>query len=102
MFAIAALASSWPLDSWFLALLALGAAGSSLGPSTLWPRPVARADIATLAGLVGLVLFASLSVVAGLRGETGGLVGAALDYPALVAVPSGTLVLWIGRRFVRR
>lgn len=102
VFAIAALASFWPLDSWFLALLALGAAGSSLGPSTLWPRPAARAGIATLAGLVGLVLFASLSVVAGLRGETDGLVGAALAYPAMVAVPSGTLVLWIGRQFVRR
>jgi len=101
VFSMAALASFWPLDSWFLALLALGAAGSSLGPAAFSSRATVPAGVGTLAGLVGLALFASLSVVAGFRGETPGLVGAVLAYPALGAVPAGTLVLWIGRA-VRR
>ena len=33
-----------------------------------------------------------------LRGAGGGLLGAAIAYPALVAAPAGALVLWLGRR----
>ncbi len=100
VFAIAALASLRPMDPWFLALVGLGAAASTLGPVTLWSR---RAPgVALTAELVGLVLFATLAIVAQWRGDGAGLIGASLAHPALVAVPAGALVLWIGGLGARR
>jgi hypothetical protein len=96
LFGGAALASLWPVDPWALTLLALGAAGCALGPAALWPPPPGRAALATTAGVVGLVVFASFAA-AQLRGSAGGLLGAAIGYPALVGAPAGALVLWLGR-----
>jgi hypothetical protein len=49
------------------------------------------------AGVIGLIVFAGLAAVQ-LRGAGGGLLGAAVAYPALAAAPVGALVLWLGRR----
>ena len=99
VFAIAALASLWPVDIWFLILVALGAAGSSLGPATFCSAP---ASVATAAGLIGLVAFASLGVLAPWRSGADGLLGAILTYPAMAAVPVGALALWAGRLLAPR
>ena len=96
LFGGAALASLWPLDPWSLTLLALGGAGCALGPAALWPPPPDRPALATTAGVVGLVVFAGFAA-AQLRGSAGGLLGAAVGYPALVGAPAGALVLWLGR-----
>jgi hypothetical protein len=96
LFGGAALASLWPVDPWSLTLLALGGAGCALGPAALWPPPAGRAALATTAGVVGLVVFASFAA-AQLRGPATGLLGAAVGYPALVGAPAGALVLWLGR-----
>jgi hypothetical protein len=96
LFGGAALASLWPVDPWPLTLLALGGAGCALGPAALWPPPPGRAALATTAGVVGLVVFASFAA-AQLRGSAAGLLGAAVGYPALVGAPAGALVLWLGR-----
>ncbi|HEV8441249.1 MAG TPA: hypothetical protein VGT40_24435 [Methylomirabilota bacterium] len=101
VFAIAALASLRPMDPWFLALFALGAAAAGLGPAALWGNEGVPSSVVTLAELVGLVVFGSLTAVAQLRGEVTAPLGGLLTYPALAAVPSGVLVLWIGRRVVR-
>ena len=95
LFGGAALASLWPVDPWALSLLALGGAGCALGPAALWPPRHGRA--ATTAGVAGLLVFASLAA-AQLRGSSGGLLGAAIAYPALIAAPAGAFVLWLGRR----
>jgi hypothetical protein len=98
LFGGAALASLWPVDPWALSLLALGGAGSALGPAALWPPR--RSRTATTAGVVGLLVFAALAV-AQARGSSGGFLGAAIAYPALAAAPAGAFILWLGRRLAR-
>ena len=95
LFGGAALASLWPVDPWGLSLLALGGAGCALGPAALWPPRHGRT--AATAGVAGLIVFAGLAA-AQLRGSDGGLLGAAIAYPALAAAPVGAFVLWLGRR----
>lgn len=95
LFGGAALASFWPIDPWAVSLVALGAAGSALGPAALWPPR--RTRTATTAGVVGLLAFAALAAMQ-LRGGSGGLLGVAVAYPALLAAPAGALVLWLGGR----
>jgi hypothetical protein len=97
VFAIAGLASLWHLDCWSLTLLALGMAASSVGPAALGSGSAAQPGVATLAGLIGLVVFVALAGAGQLRGGAGGLLGAVEAYPALAAAPAGTLVLWICR-----
>jgi hypothetical protein len=97
---VAGLAGLWPVDPWWLVLLALGIATAGLGPATLLSTEDSRA--AAAAGLVGLALFAALAVLARIRGASSGLAGAALAYPALAAGPAGAAVLWIFRRAGRR
>jgi len=94
VFAIAAIAALWPVDVWPLVLLVLGAVGSSLGAATLGSAPV---SVATAAGLVGLIVFASLGLLAAWRSPADGVLGALLAYPALAAVPVSSLTLWAGR-----
>jgi hypothetical protein len=96
LFGGAALASLWPVDPWALTLLALGGAGCALGPATLFPPSAGRAGLATTAGLVGLLVFATFAA-AQLRGAGGALLGPAVGYPALMGAPAGALVLWLGR-----
>ncbi|HXA97221.1 MAG TPA: hypothetical protein VN323_16785 [Candidatus Dormibacteraeota bacterium] len=96
LFGGAALASLWPVDPWALTLLALGGAGCALGPAALCSPPPGR-TIATTAGVVGLIVFATVAA-AQLRGAGGGLLGAVIGYPALAGAPAGALVLWLGRR----
>jgi len=96
LFGGAALASLWPVDPWALTVLALGGAGSSLGPAALCSPPPGRA-LATTAGAVGLVVFATVAA-AQLGGASGELWGAVVAYPALAGAPAGLLVLWLGRR----
>jgi hypothetical protein len=98
LFGAAALASLRPVGPWSLALCALGAAASILGPVTIWSNHIATA---TAAQIVGLTVFASLSALAGLRPGVAGLAGAILAYPALAAVPASALALWIGGRSYR-
>ena len=95
LFGGAAVASLWPVDPWALSLLARGGAGCVLGPAALWPPRHART--ATTAGAIGLIVFVGLAA-AQFRGASGGLLGAVIAYPALVAAPAGAFVLWIGRR----
>jgi hypothetical protein len=97
LFGAAALASVWPADPWALTLLALGGAGCALGPATIWPPPPGRAALATTAGVVGLLVFATLAA-AQLRGGGDGLLSGVVGYPALAGGPAGALVLWLGRR----
>jgi len=94
LFGVAALASLWPVDPWALTLLALGGAGSALGPATLVPPR--RAVLGTTAGAVGLLVFAA-AAAGQLRGAGGGLLGAMAAYPALAGAPAGALLLWLGR-----
>lgn len=100
LFGAAAVASLWPIDPWALTLLALGGAGSALAPATLWPPPPDRVPAATAAGMVGLIVFATLAAVQ-LRGAAGGLLGVVVAYPALAAAPAGACVLWVARRGAR-
>ena len=95
--AVAGLASLWPLDCWSLALLALGAAASSLGPTALSSGGFAPPGVATAAGLVGLAVFTGLAVAGQIRGGSEGLPGAVFAYPALAAVPAAALALRICR-----
>jgi hypothetical protein len=95
LFGGAALAALWPVDPWGVSLLALGGAGCALGPAALWPPRSIRT--ATTAGVIGLLVFAGLTA-AQLRGASGGPLGAAIAYPALLAAPAGGLILWLGRR----
>ena len=92
-------------------------AAAALGPATLWRRADSRA--ATAGGIVGLAVFAVLTLVAELPGAAPALAPAvaaagraagsealrqaALTYPALVAVPASAAVLLLfRRRTVRR
>ena len=112
MIAIAGFASLWSVDPWALIVLALGLAAAGLGPATAWPPVNPR--VATAAGVVGLAVFAALSLSAELRaaGLTPATAGqptwlhagreAILTYPALAAVPAGATVLVILRRRTRR
>jgi len=102
---VAGLAALWHVDPWRLIVLALGVAAAGLGPSVLW-RPAE--PVATAAGILALVIFAVLTLVALLPGaapilgsaaEAAGRVvwseplrHAALAYPALVAVPAGAAI----------
>jgi hypothetical protein len=99
LFAAAALASLRPVGPWSLALCALGAAASILGPVTIWSNHTATA---TAAQFVGLTVFASLTALAVLRPGAAGLAGAMLAYPAIAAVPASALALWIGGRPYRQ
>ena len=112
MIGLAGLAALWHVDPWRLILLALGVSAAALGPAALWRRANSRA--ATAGGIVGLVLFAALTLVAALPGAApvfapavaaAGRVAwpeplrkAALTYPALVAVPAGAAVVLLARR----
>ncbi|HUM14715.1 MAG TPA: hypothetical protein VL086_03415 [Candidatus Nitrosotalea sp.] len=96
LFGGAALASLWPVDPWGLTLLALGGAGCALGPATLAPPRPGHAALATTAGVVGLIVFAT-AAAAQVRGAGGGLLGAVVAYPALAGAPAAALVLWLGR-----
>jgi hypothetical protein len=113
---LAGLAALWHADPWRLIMLSLGVSAAALGPATLWRRADARA--ATAGGIVGLVLFAALTLVAALPGAAPAfapavaaagraawpeaLRKAALTYPALVSVPAGAAVVLLTRRRTRR
>ena len=97
LFGAAALASLWPVDPWTLTLLALGGVGCALGPATMWPPPPGRAALATTAGVVGLLVFATLAA-AQLRGGGDALLSGVIGYPALAGGPAGAFVLGLGRR----
>ena len=116
MIGLAGLACLWHADPWRLIMLSLGVSAAALGPATLWRRADARA--ATAGGIVGLLLFAALTLVAALPGAAPAfapavaaagraawpeaLRKAALTYPALVAVPAGAAVVLLARRRTRR
>jgi hypothetical protein len=102
IFAIAGLAAVWRLDCWSLVLLALGAAGSSLGAVALGSAAAALRGMATFAGSVGLVVFSALEVMGHIRPGAAGLLGAVLAYPALAAVPATILTLRVCRAVVSR
>ena len=113
---LAGLAALWHADPWRLILLALGVSAAALGPAALWRRADARA--ATAGGIVGLLLFAALTLVAALPGAVPvfapavaaagraawpeALRKATLAYPALVAAPAGAAVVLLVRRRTRR
>jgi hypothetical protein len=97
IFAIAGLAAVWRLDCWSLVLLALGAAGSSLGAVALGSPAAAVPGMATCAGSVGLVVFSALGVMGHIWPGATGLLGAVLAYPALAAVPATILTLRVCR-----
>ena len=63
---LAGLAALWHADPWRLIMLSLGVSAAALGPATLWRWADARA--ATAGGIVGLLLFAALTLVAALPG----------------------------------
>ena len=99
-----ALASLWPADPWLLTLWALGVAGSALGPPLLWASSESRPAVGIAAGLVGLGVFATLTLIgqwaaSGAGAGTGdGWPSLVLAFPVVVAAPAGALVLWLARR----
>jgi hypothetical protein len=109
---LAGLAGLWQADPWRLIVLALGVSAAALGPAALFRRVDARA--ATAGGIVGLLFFAALTLVAALPGAVPVLAPAvaaagraawpealrkaALTYPALVAVPAGAAIVLLTRR----
>ena len=113
---LAGLAALWHADPWRLILLALGVSAAALGPAALWRRADARA--AAAGGIVGLLLFAALTLVAALPGAVPvfapavaaagraawpeALRKATLAYPALIAAPAGAAVVLLVRRPTRR
>jgi len=113
---LAGLAGLWHADPWRLIVLGLGVSAAALGPAALFRRVDARA--ATAGGIVGLLFFAALSLVAALPGAAPvlspavaaagraawpeALRKAALMYPALVAVPAGAVVVLLTRRRTKR
>jgi len=96
----AGVASLWPVDPWALVVLVLGAAASTLAPPVLLPRHAARPGAATLAGCVGLLLFAGLAAAGSVWGRPSGvLLAVGAGYPAVAALPAALVVLWLaGRR----
>jgi hypothetical protein len=113
---VAGLAGLWHADPWRLIVLALGVSAAALGPAALWRRTDTRA--ATAGGIVGLLLFAALTLVAALPGAVPAFAPAvaaagraawpeamrkaALTYPVLVAVPVGAAVVLLLRRRTNR
>jgi hypothetical protein len=91
--AVAGLASLWPLDPWTLVLLAFGLGASTLAPLGAVGFPIGR-RAATLALAVGLVLFVGLAL-AGRLTAYGSVI---LAYPALLAAPVASGILWLARR----
>ncbi len=96
----AGVASLWPVDPWALVLLVLGAAASVLAPAVLLPRHGNQPRAATLAGCVGLTVFALLAAAGPVRGRAlDGLLAVAAGFPAVAALPAALGVLWLaGRR----
>jgi len=94
----AALASLWPADPWLITLWALGLAASSLAPAVLWPAAANRPSVATVAGLVGLIVFAALAAVGRWAGAPEGWPSLVLAFPAVAAAPAGALVLRLAGR----
>ena len=96
----AGVASLWPVDPWPLVLLVLGAAASALAPAVLLPRHGNQPRAATLAGCVGLTVFALLAAAGSVRGRAlDGLLAVAAGSPAVAALPAALGVLWLaGRR----
>lgn len=89
--AAASAASLWFSDPWALTQLALGLAASAVAPMLL-ARPDPGPGRAPLwAGLLGLTLFAGLSLAAR-AGDLPPGVNAALAHPALVALPAAVVV----------
>jgi hypothetical protein len=99
--AIAGLGSLWHFDCWALVLLALGIAASSVSPGFFGSRATSPTAV-TVAGVVGLVVFLALTVAEQLQGSAAGALGAILAYPAVIAVPSAALVLWVVGALARR
>ena len=85
-------------------LWALGVAGSALGPPLLWASSESRPAVGIAAGLVGLGVFATLTLIgqwaaSGAGAGTGdGWPSLVLAFPVVVAAPAGALVLWLARR----
>ncbi len=101
MFGAAGLAGLLPMEPWGLMLLALGIGAAGMGPLALWPQ--SRPREATVAGALGLALFAACAIFGAFQGATPdlggpqGLADAILSYPALAAAPAGAVALWICR-----
>jgi hypothetical protein len=95
--AVAGLASLWPLDPWTLVLLAFGLGASTLAPLAVVGVPVGRPRVATLATTVGFVLFVGLAAVGRLSPAEGNVI---LAFPALIAAPAASGILWLARRLV--
>ncbi len=96
VFGGAGVASLWPVEPWPLVLLALGGAASTLAPAALLPRHAARSGAATLAGCVGLAVFAALALAGPLGSvRPGSVLAFAGGYPAVVALPAALAALWL-------
>ena len=94
--AAAALAASLrDLEPWTIVRWGLGAAASSLAPGVLAGN--VSPALARASGLLGLAVFAALSVLRHGHDATGGAL-AILDYPVLVAAPLSLGLVWLGRR----
>ena len=93
-----ALASLWPAEPWLLVSAAFGLATSTLAPAALWPPPANRGAWGTAAGLVGLVIFAVLTLAGQWTRGSEAWAGLPLAYPAVVAAPAAAVVLLLARR----
>jgi hypothetical protein len=93
--AVAALASLWPVDPWTVALLAFGLGASTLAPLAVVGVPAGRPKAAALSITVGFILFAGLAALGRLAPGEG---SALLAFPALIAAPVATGILWLARR----
>ena len=94
--------SAWPrwraygsVDPWRLALARSAAAAAVLVPAALLPAAASRPAAATAAGIASLTVFALLLLAARLGGG-GAWLAPVCEQPALVALPTGVLALWLG------
>ncbi len=94
----AALGSFWLLDPWSVLLIALGVGASTLAPLAWGGFPPERPEAVSVAVGTGGCLFLALAFAGEILTVSEVWVQIILNYPALVASPVATLLLWLARR----
>ncbi len=94
----AGLGSFWLLDPWSVLLIAFGVGASTLAPLAWVGVPPERPGTVSVAVGTGGCLFLALAVSGQILTVSEVWVQIILNYPALVASPVATLLLWLARR----
>lgn len=98
MLGLAVLGSFWPLDPWRMLLLAFGLGASTLAPLTWVGMPRERPRAIGMAVGGGFVVFLALAVAEQVLTSRALWAQMFLSYPALVASPIASCLLWRARR----